>query len=83
MPKMLPKTKRAVKSRMLHNRLELNDSKTEVVTLKSRHRPNHEAVSMAIGHESMKSSSKVCDLGVILNQHLTLEQHVNSVYRPA
>jgi hypothetical protein len=64
-------------------RLKLNDDKTEVLTVTSKHTNTCEAVSLQIGDTIVPSKPHVRDLGVTLDQNMTMERHVNAVCRSA
>jgi hypothetical protein len=68
---------------MQSNKLKLNDEKTEVLTLTSKHKPPYKPVALQIGEATVESKPKVRDLGVILDKHMTMEDHIGSVCRSA
>ena len=67
------------------NRLMCNDSKTEVLLISSRHKPvpDHELMPVSIGESCISPAPKVKNLGVTIDQHLTLYSHVNNIVRSA
>ena len=68
---------------MVLHRLKLNDDKTEVIHLISKHNMNKlgDIVScpINIGNSSIIPTSRVKNLGVIMNQHLSMIDHVTAV----
>ena len=68
---------------MAHNRLKLNDSKTEVLHVKSRFAKNVASVDINIGDTTVSPSDEVRDLGVLLDSCLSMSGHINSVCRSA
>ena len=68
---------------MAHNRLKLNDSKTEVLHVKSRFAKNVASVDINIGDTTVSPSEEVRDLGVLLDSCLSMSGHINSVFRSA
>ena len=67
---------------MSENMLKLNDEKTEVITFSSRFKPC-EGVTIRMGDVSIPSTPSVRDLGVLLDQHMTREDHVRQVCKSA
>ena len=73
-----------IKDWMLHNKLKLNDSKTEVIYLSSSRRESClQGTSVHIGKTDVIPSSSVKDLGVTLDQHLLMADHVTALVRKA
>jgi len=72
-----------IKSWMASNRLKLNAEKTEVMLLNSKFKPPAPPVSLNIDGEVVKSQPKVKNLGVILDNNMTMEQHITHVCRSA
>ena len=68
---------------MLSNKLKLNDSKTELIMFSSRFKPNITVPSFHVGDSVVELSNCVKDLGVTLDNHLTLGSHVQGVCRTA
>lgn len=68
---------------MTYNKLKLNQDKTEVITITSKHKPSIPPVTLQIGSATVKSKPKVRNLGVLLDSNMTMEDHVNSVCRSA
>ena len=68
---------------MTINKLKLNEEKTEVLTLSSRYQAPVIPVTLRIGNAVVQSSSKVRDLGITLDNKMTMEDHVHNVCRSA
>ena len=69
-----------IDSWMLCNRLKLNGEKTELLVLSTQHRPRPEINHRQVSNEWIQSSSTSArNVGVIFDQHMSLEQHVVSV----
>ena len=65
------------KSWMADNFLQLNDSKTDAIVVyskSSRRKPS--AIPLNIGSVQVFPSNTVCNLGVILDENLTMRQHI-------
>jgi hypothetical protein len=65
---------------MINNFLKLNADKTEVIVFEPK-RSDIEVLTVRVGDSVIKTSTTVGNLGVVLDSHLDMEQHVNSVYR--
>jgi hypothetical protein len=73
-----------VRKWLRQNMLKLNDEKTEVITFKSRHRvDSFDRASVKIGDIVAESESCVRNLGVWLDEMLTMEKQVNSISKSA
>ena len=72
-----------IRTWMAHNRLKLNDSKTEVLHVKSRFAKNVASVDINIGDTTVSPSEEVRDLGVLLDSCLSMSGYINSVCRSA
>jgi hypothetical protein len=70
---------RGIKMWMETNKLKLNDSKTEVIQLSSKHRAADPFPGVAVGDVVISKSDSVKDLGVHLDSTLTMKRHVSSV----
>ena len=61
---------------MIKNKLKINDSKTEFIIFRSPQcKASISGVSVSVGDSSILPSPKVRDLGVILDECLTLDAH--------
>jgi hypothetical protein len=66
------------------NKLKLNESKTELLHVKSRYAHSvPEDISLTIGNATVTSSPKVRDLGVVFDKNLSMVSHVNDICRRA
>ena len=75
---------RDVKAWCTANKLMLNDDKTEIIYLSSRFLKDVPPLSaLTIGFSDVHVSKEEKDLGVIIDQHLTLTSHVNKICRVA
>ncbi len=68
-----------IRSWMVTNKLKLNDGKTEILHLSSRFTSPSEAPSLRVGEDDIAPAPSVRDLGVVIDEHVTMKQHVNSV----
>jgi len=67
-----------IKMWMLHNRLKMNDGKTEMLLLSS---PNSvlSGIRVSVGDDMHESAGTVRNLGVVLDQTLSLNAHVSRI----
>ena len=73
-----------IRSWMVTNKLKLNDNKTEILHLTSRFIPStHDAPSLRVGVDNVSPSSSARDLGVVIDEHITMNHHVSSVCQSA
>ena len=68
---------------MAQNKLKLNDSKTELLHIRSRFAQDLPDIDIKIGINTITSSDNVRNLGVIFDKHLTMSSHINAVCRSA
>jgi len=71
------------KSWMAANKLKLNAEKTEVLAVTPKHKPALTPITLHVGNTTVTSTSKVRDLGVIIDGTMSMEEHVSSVVRSA
>ena len=74
-----------IRTWMLHNKLKINDDKTEFLllssaNLRSKMNSNHE---LNVGNASIPTSSTARNLGVIFDSHMTMDKHITSVCKSA
>ncbi|XP_072016946.1 uncharacterized protein [Amphiura filiformis] len=75
---------RDIHSWLTENKLMMNDSKTELLHVKSRYaRSVPEDISITIGNATIASSPEVRDLGVLFDENLKMVSHVNDICRRA
>ena len=73
-----------VRQWMADNMLKLNESKTEMVLFSSKHRPSlADDFTVSVGGVNLCPAASCRSLGVILDKHMTMSQHVNAVCRSA
>ena len=68
---------------MKTNQLVLNDSKTEVLHVTSHKKRSQEIPPVNVGETQVSCTGAVRDLGVTLDSHLSLRQHINTKCRNA
>ena len=66
---------------MIANQLMLNDNKTEVLHLTSRFTSAAHIPSLRVGEVNVTPSTSARDLGVVIDDHVTMSDHVSSVCR--
>ena len=67
---------------MIKNKLKINDSKTEFIIFRSPLlKTDLSGVSISVGDSQISSSPKVRDLGVIFDNCLSLDVHINNICR--
>lgn len=71
-----------VKLWMAANKLKLNEEKTEIITFSSKYQPC-DKVALQIGDSQVQSVPVVKDLGVLLDEHLTMEHQVKNICKAA
>ena len=72
-----------IKAWMTKNYLVLNDSKTEVLHFTSRYAKTSSISHITAGEAVVNLVPKARDLGVILDTHMTMRPHINSITRSA
>ena len=69
-----------VKTWMIQNRLKLNDDKTELIVFSTkRHSHLSSSIGVKIGDITITPSSVVRDLGVFLDDHVSMKCHVQNL----
>ena len=68
---------------MIRNKLELNRGKTELLVISSRYRPRPSLDSIVVGNCRACPSVSARNIGVVFDQTLSIEKHVNSVCKAA
>ena len=61
------------------NRLKLNSGKYELLVISSKYRPRPSLDSISISEQVVNSSVSARNLGLIVDDSLSLEEHVNSI----
>ena len=72
-----------IKTWMSSNFLVLNDSKTEIIHFTSRFAVPRQLPFINVGEAAVKPTPQVRDLGVIFDENLKMDQHVNNLCRGA
>ena len=72
-----------VKRWSFENKLQLNELKTEMLHVSSKFRSSGHLPCLDLQSASITASASVRDLGVILDNNLTLNQHIRKVCRSA
>ena len=74
-----------LKTWMTHNKLQLNDSKTDILIACPKKFLNHPSIpqSVLINNTPIQPSPVVRNLGVYLDQNLTFQHHINHVCKLA
>ncbi|XP_072030749.1 uncharacterized protein [Amphiura filiformis] len=67
----------------INNKLALNDSKTEVIHLRSKFRQAPDPVTLVVGDSVIHASDSARNLGVIIDSNLTMKPHIDRVCRSA
>ena len=68
---------------MSENKLKLNDSKTEFLRISSRYRKSVPVDGLSIGDTTVHPNPCVKDLGLTLDEHLSMDKHIRSTTRSA
>lgn len=72
-----------VRSWMATNKLKLNDTKTEILNLTSRFTTSTQAPPLKVGADGVAPSPLARNLGVVIDERVTMKQHVSSVCQRA
>ena len=73
-----------VRSWILNNNLMINDDKTELIILGSKHHVQQtEPFTFHIGNSSIEPAQKVKNIGAIFDQYMTMTDHINNLARSA
>ena len=69
-----------IRSFMLTEQLKINDDKTEFLVIGTPQQlAKIQNLTVTVGNSSITSSSHAKNLGVIFDQHMTMDKHINSV----
>ena len=69
-----------IRAWMKANMLKLNDDKTEFLVISSRHTSKTPVISsLCIGHTDVEAVSSARNIGLILDDKLSMEEHIKSV----
>ena len=61
------------------NKLKLNSDKSELLVISSKYRPRPSLDSISISEQVVNSSVSARNLGLLVDDSLSLEEHVNSI----
>jgi len=64
---------------LMHNGLSLNPAKSEVIQFSTRRSRVNKLQSLSVSGNPVQLASSVKSLGVTLDQHVSLDQHINNV----
>ena len=64
---------------MLVNRLKLNKAKTELLVISAKHLPMPTVQEISVVSETIRSSQKARNIGVIFDNHFIFNDHVASI----
>ena len=71
-----------IKIWMLINKLQLNDGKTEFLLIASPYfRKTITTTHINIGNDNVPSSKSARNLGIVFDQHMNFEEHINNIRR--
>ena len=74
----------SIREWMAANMLKLNENKTEILYIQSRFKkPQVSATDINIGGSTVKFSKSVRNLGVIFDEHMTMEAHIAHISKSA
>ena len=68
-----------IDSWMVSNKLKLNRGKTELLVLSARHRPPPSIEYIDVSGERIKPTSSARNIGVIFDEHMSLDKHVTNI----
>jgi len=68
---------------MVHNRLKLNQDKTEVLAFSSSYCPRPDMHDLTIVDEIVNCSSTAKDIGVVLDDSMSMVPHITAVCKSA
>ena len=65
------------------NMLKCNDPKTDMMVISSKHLPIKDFIPVKVGDHLISASPKLKNLGVIMDQHLSMTSHISNIVRTA
>ena len=68
-----------INSWTIKNKLKLNGAKTELIVISSKHQPRHAIASIQVGEETINHVPTVRNLGVLLDQALSYDDHISQL----
>ena len=66
-----------INSWTIKNKLKLNGAKTELIVISSKHQPRPAIASIQVGEETINHVPTVRNLGVLLDQALSYDDHIS------
>ena len=70
-----------VRAWMVNNRLKLNDDKTDVLLIQSRHREQTQLESIRIGDSHIVPKQFAGNLGATFDKHFLFDKHISTIAR--
>ena len=68
-----------INSWTIKNKLKLNGAKTELIVISSKHQPRPAIASIQVGEETINHVPTVRNLGVLLDQALSYDDHISQL----
>ena len=65
------------------NMLKCNDPKTDMMVISSKFSPINDTLPVKVGDVSISTATKIRNLGVIMDNHLSMTPHISNVVRNA
>ena len=65
------------------NMLKCNDPKTDMMVISSKFLPINDTLPVKVGDVSISAATKIRNLGVIMDNHLSMTPHISNVVRNA
>ncbi|KAK3754683.1 hypothetical protein QZH41_015382 [Actinostola sp. cb2023] len=65
---------------MLYNNLKMNNDKTELLILHSRHRPQPSLESVTVGHSPVSPTPSARNIGVVFDSTMNFEKHITAIF---
>ena len=72
-----------IRSWYASNMLKCNDPKTEMMVISSKFSPITDTLPVKVGNVSISAATKIRNLGVIMDKHLSMTQHISNVVKNA
>ena len=66
-----------------NNMLKCNDPKTEMMIISSKFTPVCDTLPVKVGDVSISAASKIRNLGVIMDKHLSMDDHISHILKTA
>ena len=72
-----------IRSWYAQNMLKCNDPKTDMMVISSKYQPISDHLPLKVGNCDITATKKIRNLGVIMDEHLTMVSHVNHIVQLA